>query len=131
MLVVLVLVHYWETWQDAGDEADRPAPLLVENTDGSPISVAQFLAEVHEYVLGLRDLNHKIEDREQSDKAVLFLFRISGPMRKDAADADALFAVHVTSEVVKDYALFEGIWEGNSRRFVAQQRESSRDYSSS
>jgi hypothetical protein len=39
MLVVLALVEYADYWQDSGDEP--PAPLVIENLDGQPISVTQ------------------------------------------------------------------------------------------
>jgi hypothetical protein len=123
MLVVLVVVEYSERRQDSGDEA--PAPLLIENLDGQPISIAQFVTEVHDYTLRLRDLIYEIEDREDSEKAVLYFFGASGPKRKDAADANARFAVHVASNVVQDDVLLERTWADNVRRFVEEQRRNS------
>jgi hypothetical protein len=60
MLVVLVLVHYWETRQGAKDEAGHPACLLIENMDERPISVAQFIVEVRDHAIELRDLIYHV-----------------------------------------------------------------------
>jgi hypothetical protein len=120
MLVVLDLVEYSERWQDFGDEA--PAPLLVENLDGQPISIAQFVTGVHDYTLRLRDVIYEIEDRADSEKAVLYFLGASGLKRKDEADANARFAVHFASDVLEDGGMLESLWALNVRRFVEQQR---------
>ena len=44
----------WEHWRQA--EKEPPKPLLIENTDGQPISVKQFIQAVHSYAVPLRKL---------------------------------------------------------------------------
>lgn len=46
------LLASWEHWQQAKEEP--PKPLLIDNTDGQPISVKQFMQAVHDYALSLR-----------------------------------------------------------------------------
>jgi hypothetical protein len=120
MLVFNALVECSEYWQDSGDPA--PAPLVIENLDGRPISVAQFITELHDYTLRLRDLMYEIEDRAHEEEAVYTFFSVSGPKRGDAADVDARFMVDFVSDVVKDDEMLEGIWAQNMQRFVEQQR---------
>jgi hypothetical protein len=38
MLIVIEMVNTWEFWQDSCAEADCPAPLLIKNPDGQPIT---------------------------------------------------------------------------------------------
>jgi hypothetical protein len=77
MLVFNALVECSEYWQDSGDPA--PAPLVIENLDGRPISVAQFITELHDYTLRLRDLMYEIEDRAHEEEAVYTFFRCPDP----------------------------------------------------
>jgi hypothetical protein len=122
MLVILDFVEYAEYYSDSGDEV--PAPLVIENLDGTPICVAQFVHEVHVYVVGLRDVIYELEDRVREEEAVYYFMGASGPRWSDAGDEDARFGVWMSSDVVKnDEKILEEIWQGQVRRFVEEQRE--------
>lgn len=123
MLIVLTMIQSWEYWHDALAEDSCPAPLLIENADGQPISVAQLIAELHEYIKHLRDLIYEIEDRDPSENARLYLLGVVGPKRKDAGNADAQFWVHLDSDVVMN-ALNEEVWVRKAQRFARQQNPS-------
>jgi hypothetical protein len=120
MLVVLNQVEYAEYFQDSGDEP--PTSPVIENLDGQPISVAQFVSEVHEYTLGLRNVIHELEDRADDEKAVFLFSRVSGPKRQDAGDTNARFVVDMHSNVVRDDELLEAMCANRIRRFVELQR---------
>ncbi|CAA9962889.1 hypothetical protein PTMSG1_06257 [Pyrenophora teres f. maculata] len=49
-------LHSWEDWAHSDSRHLRPAPLSIENTDGRPISVRQYIQAVHEYAVPLRSL---------------------------------------------------------------------------
>jgi hypothetical protein len=87
--------------------------LLIENLDGRPISIAQSVTEVHDYTSRLRDLIHEIEDREDSEKYLLYFFGASGPKRKDAGGLNVRFTVYAASNVFYDEALLERTWADN------------------
>jgi hypothetical protein len=119
MLVILEGVEYAEYWQDSGDEL--PAPLVIENLDGQSISVAQFVIEVHEYTLRLRDVIYELEDRADDEEAVFLFYGVSGPKRKDVVDTNARFAVGMHSNVVRDHELLGAMCANRIRRFVERQ----------
>lgn len=119
ILLALEIVHYWEYWHDALAEEDRPAPLLIENADGRPVSVGRLITKLHDYVKELRDLIYEIEDRDVSEDAILYLFSISGPTRKDANNPDALFTVLINSDVTTNVG-FEEEWARKAQLFVRQ-----------
>ncbi|CAO2658351.1 Nn.00g060740.m01.CDS01 [Neocucurbitaria sp. VM-36] len=129
MLIVLVMVHYWEFWQDACAEDDRPAPLLIENPDGQPITLAQFIKELHNYSVGLRDLIYEIEDRADSEHARLYCHGASGPKRKDAGDADALFKVHLASDIAGADIIQDELWVRRAQRLDKKRGPSHREES--
>jgi hypothetical protein len=119
MLVVLDLVEYADYFQDSGDEP--PAPLVIENLDGQPISVAQFITKVHEYTLRLRDQIYELEDRADNEEAIFFFSWASGPLRTDAFDTNARFAVNMRSNIIPNDNMLEEICAIKVRRFVEQQ----------
>jgi hypothetical protein len=80
---------------------ERPPPLLIENVDDRAISLVQLITKLYGYTIGLRDLIYEIEDREGSDNAHLYFSGLSGAKRRDPKDVDALFRVHVSSDIVK------------------------------
>ncbi|KAH8723452.1 hypothetical protein GQ44DRAFT_570101, partial [Phaeosphaeriaceae sp. PMI808] len=47
MLVLIDLVNSCDYWQDACAQDDRPAPLIIQNSNGQPITLAQFIKELH------------------------------------------------------------------------------------
>jgi hypothetical protein len=123
MLVVLDMVDSWEYWQDACAYDDRPAPLLIENVDGQPISVEQFVTEIHKYTVSLRDLLYEAEGRDESEKqhARYYYLLTMGPTRKNAGDANAEFRIHHQSDCLNSDEDFEKYSAWIARRFVDRQ----------
>ncbi|KAH7068561.1 hypothetical protein FB567DRAFT_406426, partial [Paraphoma chrysanthemicola] len=52
--IVIEPLDSWHQWRDK--KHLKPAPKLVENTDGRPVSVQQFMQAVHDYAAPLRKL---------------------------------------------------------------------------
>jgi len=121
MLVVLSLVHDGEFWQDAEAMDNRPPPLLMENIDGRPISLAQVITKLHDCTIRLRDLIYEIGNRELDDCAHLYFSGISKSKRGGPDNADALFRVHVLSDIVQNDPMGEEMWVRKAQRFTAQQ----------
>jgi hypothetical protein len=59
------------------------------------------------YTVGLWYVIYEIEDREQSETAVLYFFWASRPECNDVANIDGVFAVHVNPNGVQDDILTE------------------------
>jgi hypothetical protein len=56
LVVSIEPLHSWWHWHDSGTQHLRPTQLLIENADGQPISVRQFIQAVHCYAFPLRKL---------------------------------------------------------------------------
>jgi hypothetical protein len=52
--IVIQPLDSWEHWSQT--ESQPPEPLLIENMDGQPITVRQFMNAVHDYAVPLRRL---------------------------------------------------------------------------
>jgi hypothetical protein len=122
MLVVIDIVESWEYWQDADAWDERPAPLVIENTDGQPITVEQFVTEVYAYATELRDLMFEAEGRNEAERlrARYYYLLTSGPGRKDAGDTEAVFYISTKSDVVNSDAELADWWSQLERRYMKE-----------
>ncbi|RPA78941.1 hypothetical protein BJ508DRAFT_363562 [Ascobolus immersus RN42] len=66
-------VQTWDYWTFGDDLAMRPAPLVIENDDGSPVTVAQFVQECHTYLCSIRDIVNEVFGL-LGESAVAFVF---------------------------------------------------------
>ncbi|RYP06915.1 hypothetical protein DL764_002863 [Monosporascus ibericus] len=60
MRVVISDIHFSGSWQDDEALARCPAPLLIENRGGDPITVDQFIHQLSNPAAGLRDMHELI-----------------------------------------------------------------------
>ncbi|CAG5137437.1 uncharacterized protein ALTATR162_LOCUS107 [Alternaria atra] len=118
MLIAFDVVYGADYWLDADALDERPAPLVIENAGGQPITFAQFVSELHRYALELRETIFEIENRGNSDNARLYCSGASGPKRKDAGDPDALFMVYLDSDMFTSGQEFEQDWIRKAERFA-------------
>jgi hypothetical protein len=122
MLVVLDMVAYWEFWQDANAWDECPAPLVIENTDGRPITVEQFVTKVGAYANELRNLMFEAEGRDEAERlrARYYFLLAMGPRRKDAGDTEAIFSITLQSDVVNSDAEMADWWSRLEHRYMKE-----------
>lgn len=111
-------LNSWWHWLDSGTEHRRPAQLIIENEDGRPVSVKQFIAAVHEYALPLRPLLLRCTDiRDPVDQdRVRFFFDGISPGSEGKVPGQRGFAVNVVEDPTGDGEKCVWIWEGIETR---------------
>ncbi|KAI5919334.1 hypothetical protein F4810DRAFT_506082 [Camillea tinctor] len=108
MRVVLRAVESWEFWQDA--ETEPPAPLLIENQNNEPITIAQFITHFHSYALGLRDALYEALGIYNNEECSYFF--CYGPSAENVENDDALFEI-----CVKPNSELTEFWDRSVERF--------------
>jgi hypothetical protein len=106
-------LHSWWHWHDSGTQHLRAAHLLIENADGQPISVRQFIQAVHDYALPLRKLLLRctdIIDQSNQDCARFFFDMITGGTEGELPGQRGL-AVNVVEDPTGDGKKCAWIWE--------------------
>jgi hypothetical protein len=101
----------WWHWHDSDTKHLRPAQLLIENADGQPISVRQFIQAVHGYALPLRKLLLQCMDVDPSDeqRARFFFNVITGGSMGESGQQG--FAVNVVEDSAGDGEKCAWVWE--------------------
>lgn len=69
--------------------------------------MAQFIDAFSGYVARVSDVLFAIEDRAPSEHVLYYLCGISGPKRKDTADIDAIFLVHICFNIAESVPILE------------------------
>lgn len=118
MVIILDLVYGADYWHDADAQDEKPAPLVIENAGGQPITLAQSVDRLHDYTVELRDIIFEIEGRGNLANPRLYCCGAPGKKRKYAKDPDALFRVHLRSDVFTSDQAFEQDWIRKAERFA-------------
>ncbi|RPA74881.1 hypothetical protein BJ508DRAFT_380357 [Ascobolus immersus RN42] len=114
MLVNCDDVHRHDYWADAEDYDSRPRSLLIENLDGKPISVGQFVEKVHAYLGGMKDLMWDLFGLLKDEQTRMWVARVSAP---DPGD-DNVYSVGLVWDNQLDQH-----WENNMRLLRAAAAE--------
>jgi hypothetical protein len=111
----------WWHWHDSDTKHLRPAQLLIENADGQPISVRQFIQAVHDYALPLRKLLLGCMYVDESDEqhARFFFDLITGGSVGEVSGQEG-FAVNVIEDPEGDGEKCAWIWENVETRVKKQ-----------
>ncbi|RYO91489.1 hypothetical protein DL766_005395 [Monosporascus sp. MC13-8B] len=115
MRVVISDIHFSESWQDDEALARRPAPLVIENRGGEPITVGQFIQQLSDYAAGLRDILEQIIG--DIGGRVSYYSTCKGPPRENVTDENAVFAVESVQHYPSDRARH---WELATERWRQQ-----------
>ena len=110
--IVIEPLHYWWPWHDSDTEHLRPAQLLLENPDGQPVSVRQFIEAVHNYTLPLRELLlqcMEIDDPSEQERA-RFIFRLITKWSDEEISGRPRFKVHLVEDRTGDGDGVECAW---------------------
>lgn len=94
--IVIEPLHSWHQWRDC--KHLKPAPRLIENTDGQPVSVRQFMQAVHHYAAPMREVLCQCTDIDSPydiPRAVFYLDLIMGGGTIDPQRAFPELQVHV------------------------------------
>ncbi|PVI03006.1 hypothetical protein DM02DRAFT_640880 [Periconia macrospinosa] len=116
-------LHNWWHWHDSGTKHLRPPQLFIENADGQPISVRQFIQAVHGYALPLRNLLLKctdIRDPSNRDRARFFFDGISGGSEGEKIPGQRGFGVNVVEDPTGDGEKCAWVWEDVETRVKNQ-----------
>lgn len=112
----------WWHWHDSDTKHLRPAQLLIENADGQPISVRQFIQAVHAYALPLRKLLLRcmdVTDPSNQQRARFFFDMITGGSVGEVSGQQG-FAVNVVEDPAGDGEKCAWIWENVEIRVKKQ-----------
>ena len=112
----------WWHWHDSDTKHLRPAQLLIENADGQPISVRQFIQAVHAYALPLRKLLLRcmdVTDLLNQQRARFFFDMITGGSVGEVSGQQG-FAVNVVEDPAGDGEKCAWIWENVETRVKKQ-----------
>lgn len=115
-------LHSWWHWHDSGTQHLRPAQLLIEDADGQPISIRQFIQVVHGYALPLRKLLLRctdINDPSNQERARFFFDMITGGSKGEIPGQQGL-AVNVVEDPTGDGEKCAWIWEDVETRVKNQ-----------
>jgi hypothetical protein len=96
-------LNSWENWQQS--DTDPPEQLLVENTDGQPISIKQFIQVVHDYAIPLRELLCQCCDvwgPEEKARARFYLSGFSSIEANTLENSYTKVGIHVVDDTDED-----------------------------
>ncbi|KAF2274046.1 uncharacterized protein EI97DRAFT_382249 [Westerdykella ornata] len=116
-------LHSWWHWHDSGTDPLRPAQLFIENADGEPISVGQFIRAVHAYALPLRKLLLRctdIRDPSNQDRARFFFERIMGGSEGEKLPGQRGYGFIVVEDPTGDGEACSDLWEDIETRVKNQ-----------
>jgi hypothetical protein len=119
--VTIEPLQSWWNWVDSNTTHLRPAQLLIENADGQPISIRQFIQAVHSYALSLRELLLRCMDVDPYDehRARFFFDLITGGSVGEVSGQQG-FAVNVVEDPEGDGEKCAWIWENVETRVKKQ-----------
>ena len=117
---VIEPLHNWWHWHDAGKKHLRPGPGLIENTDGRPISVKQFIQGVHDYAVPLRKLLCQCTDIDNPSywpRARFYFQLIMGGREINLERSFPLLDFHVVEDPNGEGVESAWLWEALETRF--------------
>lgn len=115
MLVILDEIEAWDFWQDAEAMDDRPAPLIIENTGGEPVTIGQIVTQTHTYAVGLKDVIYEIHD-ENDPSARVDIYCVSAGLTR----SNTLFDI-ATTDFMNDTEVGQ-FFDGVANRYCDHER---------
>lgn len=119
--IMLEPLGTWEHWRQA--EKEPPKQLFIENTDGQPISVGQFIQAVHDYAVPLRRLLCRCCDiyaPEEEAHARFYFTRIMDLVESTPENPYTRLQVHVVEDTDEDGHQLAGTLESVEIRYRRQ-----------
>ncbi|KAK0110009.1 hypothetical protein ONS95_002671 [Cadophora gregata] len=95
MLVQVAAIATWDYWQDSGDTASEPTPLIIENEDGHAITIGELVGRVHQYLTPFEILLRGVFGLSKTGPEKFHCAGFQNVLRYHSPEPDLVFQIEV------------------------------------